>query len=101
TSATFAVQTAENGVSQAQADLALRQSGNRPEVIASQRAQVEVQEATLNGLYTDLSKRRIVAPIDGVVTDVAIELGETVSPGKAVVSMQTKGNYEITTNISE
>lgn len=101
TAATFAVQSAENALSQAKGDLTLKQAGNRPEAIASQRAQVEVQEATLTGLYTDLSKRRIVAPIDGIVTDVPVELGETVSPGKPAVSMQTKGNFEITTNISE
>lgn len=101
TSATFAVDTARKALAQAQADLTLKKTGNRPEVIASQRAEVEVQDAALTGYLTELSKRRIVAPIDGIVTDVPVEIGETVAPGKTAISMQTKGNFEITTNVSE
>src|SRR5690606_23798360 len=101
TSAVFAVEAAEKGVAQAEADLALVRSGNRAEVIASQRAQVAVQEATLGGLLTELSKRRITAPIAGIVTDMAVELGETVSPGMVAVVIQTEGTFEIVTNISE
>ncbi len=99
--AAFAADTANKGLAQAQADLTLKKTGNRPEVIASQRAEVEVQDAALTGLLTDLSKRRIVAPIDGIVTDVPVEIGETVAPGKTAISMQTKGNFQITTNVSE
>ena len=49
-SATFAVDTSEKALSQAQADLHLKKSGNRPEVIASQRAQVASAVAALTGL---------------------------------------------------
>ncbi len=101
TSAAHAVDTAKSALAQAQADLNLKKTGNRPEVIASQRAEVEVQMAALTGYLTDLSKRRIVAPIDGIVTDVPIEIGATVSPGATAISMQTKGNFQITTNVSE
>lgn len=101
TAATFAVTSAQDALAQADADLTLKKTGNRPEVIAAQRARVEVEQAALTGLLTDLSKRRITSPIDGTVTDVAIELGETVSPGKTAITVQTKGNFEIITNISE
>jgi RND family efflux transporter MFP subunit len=101
TSATYAIDPATKSLAQAQADLTLKKTGNRAEVIASQRAQVEVQDAALSGYLTELSKRRITAPIDGIVTNVPVEIGETVSPGKSAISMQTKGNFEITTNVSE
>ncbi|HTM68067.1 MAG TPA: efflux RND transporter periplasmic adaptor subunit [Candidatus Binatia bacterium] len=101
TSATFAVTSAQNALAQAKADLALKKTGNRPEVIAAQRARVEVEQAALSGLLTELSKRRIVSPIDGTVTEVNIEVGETVQPGKTAIAVQAKGNFQIVTNISE
>jgi len=101
TSATFAVESAQKALVQAQADLTLKQTGNRTEVLAGQRAQVSLQEASLASLVADLSKRRLSAPIDGIVTDVKAEIGETVQPGTAAASIQAKGNFEITTNISE
>ncbi|HTK05453.1 MAG TPA: efflux RND transporter periplasmic adaptor subunit [Candidatus Eisenbacteria bacterium] len=101
TGATFAVTSAENALSQAKADLALKKTGTRSEVIAAQRARVEVEQAALSGLLTELSKRRIVSPIDGTVTEVNIEVGESVQPGKTAIAVQAKGNFEIITNISE
>jgi len=101
TDATFAVETSGKALLQAQADLDLKTSGNRKEVVAAQRAQVSAAEATLLSLETELSKRRLVAPIDGTVTEVKVEIGESVQPGVVAVSLQAKGNFEIVTNISE
>jgi HlyD family secretion protein len=100
-SAEFAVDAAENALAQAKADLALKQSGNRPEVIAAQRANVAAQEATLAGLLADLAKRSIVAPLDSVVTDVAVSVGETAQPGMTVIELNAHGTFEIVANISE
>lgn len=101
TSATFAVTSAENALASAKADLALKKTGTRAEVVSAQRARVEVEQASLIGLLAELSKRRIVSPIDGTVTEVNVEIGETVTPGKTAVAVQAKGNFEIITNISE
>jgi multidrug efflux pump subunit AcrA (membrane-fusion protein) len=100
-SAEAAAVTAESGVRQAESSFALKRSGARPEAIAAQRARVLVEEAALAGLATDLTKRRLVAPIDGVVTDIAVDVGETVAPGRAVVSLNAQGNFEIVSNVSE
>lgn len=100
-SATFAVDTNEKALSQGRADLNLKKGGNRPEVIASQRAQVASAVAALTGLEIDYIKRVIVAPIDGVITEVPIEVGETVQPGTVAVTMNGKGKFEIVTNVSE
>lgn len=101
TSATFAVTAADNAVAQAEADLALRQSGNRAEVIAAQRAAVASQEATLSGLYADLAKRKIVAPLDAVVTEVTVHVGETASPSQPAIVLNAHGKFEIVANVSE
>lgn len=100
-SATFAVETSVKALAQAQADLDLKKGGNRPEIIAGQRAQVASAEAALSGLLADLSKRRILSPLDGVVTAVPVEVGETVQPGTSAATMNGKGKFEIVTNISE
>lgn len=99
--ATYAVETAEKAIAQAEADLALRKTGTRPEVLAAQRARVESEEATLASLVTDLAKRRIVSPLDAIVTEVAAEVGETVQPSQVVVSLNAKDKFEIVANISE
>ena len=99
--AVYAVETNQKALAQAQADLTLKKSGNRPEVIAAQRAQVAAAFAVLAGLQTELAKRTIVAPIDGIVTAIPIEVGETVQPSTAAVSLNAKGNFEIVTNVSE
>lgn len=101
TDATFALETSEKSLLQAQADLSLKTTGNRKEVIAAQRAQVSAQEANLMSLETELSKRRLVAPIDGVVTQVNVEIGESAQPSVVAIALQAKGNFEIVTNVSE
>lgn len=100
-SAGFAIDSAQRAIDQAKSELALRQAGNRPEVIASQRAQVSGAEATLASFAAELSKRRITSPIDGIVTEVPVDPGQTVSPGQVVAVVQSKGAFEIVTNISE
>ncbi len=100
-SAAFAVDTAEKSLLQAQADLSLRTSGSRPEAIASQRALVAAEEAALSGLLTELSKRRILSPLDGVITRVGVEPGETAQPSVVAVTVNGKGRFEIVANVSE
>jgi HlyD family secretion protein len=99
--AASSLETSEKSLLQAQSDLALTASGSRPEAIAAQRALVAADEATLNGLLTDLSKRSIVAPLDGVVTQVSVDPGETVSPAAIAVTINGKGKFEMVANVSE
>lgn len=101
TNAGFAVTSAERALATAQADLAIKRSGNRAEVIAAQRARVASDEATLVGLYAELAKRKIMAPLDAVVTDVSAEPGEIVQPSQVVVTLNAKGKFEIVSNVSE
>lgn len=100
-SAGFAVDAAKKSLAQAQADLNLKKAGARQEVVAAQRATVQFQQSTLDGLMAELAKRRIVAPLDGIVISVNLEKGETASPATPAVIISGLGKFEITTNISE
>jgi HlyD family secretion protein len=100
-SAAFTVDAAEKALAQAEADLALTKSGSRAEVIAAQRAAVASAEATLSGLGADLGKRRITAPVDGTVTDLAVHPGETAQPSVPAVVVNAHGRFEIIANVSE
>lgn len=101
TVAANAALSAENALTQAKANLDLKRAPTRPEQIAAQEARVHAESAALDGLLTDLSKRTIAASIDAVVTDIPVTKGETISPGQAAVVLNTKGNFEIVSNVSE
>ncbi len=96
-----AVVTAEKNLLQSQAQLEMKKVGSRPEEIAAQRARVQAELASLSSLSVELAKRRIVAPFDGLVTGVDVKRGETVTPGKTIITMNALGNFEIISNISE
>jgi len=95
------VKTNERLLSEAQASLDLKRTGARDEVIAAQRAVVSAESARLIGLQNDLEKRRIIAPVDGTITLVSAEVGESVSPGQTAILLNAKGNLEVMANISE
>ncbi len=101
TNAARGIDTAKSALAQAQAAYDLKKTGARPEDIAAQRAQVGVQQAALVGLQAELAKRMILAPMDSIVTDVPVNVGDTVSPGMTAVSLMTTGKFEIVANISE
>jgi len=99
--ATHAIDTANSNLEQARAAYDLKKAGTRKETVDAQRAQVDAQRATLASLQNALEKRTIIASIDGIVVDIPVVVGQTVTPAQAVVSIMTKGKFEIVANISE
>lgn len=106
--ATAALNAAENAVitnggllAEAEASLELKRTGTRDEIVAAQRAMVSAERARLAGLQNEWEKRRITAPVDGVVTRIAAEPGESVLSNQTVVMMNAAGNLEVIANISE
>jgi len=100
-SAGHGIDTSRSALDQAQANYELKKTGSRQETIDAQKAQVASAEAALSGLMTELSKRSITAPFDAIVTNIPVELGETVQPGKTVAVLNTKDHFEIVSNVSE
>jgi RND family efflux transporter MFP subunit len=95
------IKTNQDLLAEAEASLELKKTGVREEVIAAQRAVVSAERARLVGLQNDYAKRRIVSPVDGVVTLVSAEVGESLTPSQTVILLNAKGNLEVTANISE
>jgi HlyD family secretion protein len=99
--AASSIETSLRAKAQAQAAYDLKKIGTRPETIDVQRARVAAESAALDGLLNELTKRTVIAPIEAVVTDIAVELGETVTQNQVVITLNSKGAFEILSNISE
>jgi HlyD family secretion protein len=81
-----------------QADLALRRAqydaahaGPTDEERAVADAKVALAEATVADLQAQLEKTKLVAPTDGTVGTQVAELGEVISPGQPVMTLEVEG----------
>ncbi len=104
---------AHEEVSQAHASLAERQARlqaaqTAPQQVAASRsraegalaavktAQAAVEQARLNLQYT-----KVVAPIDGIVGQKSVEVGENVQPGQALMAVVPLSDLYVTANYKE
>jgi RND family efflux transporter MFP subunit len=58
------------------------------------------QEA-VNGAQLDLAKTRILAPMDGVITDKSAEIGEVVAQASPIMNIASGNNLQAETYVSE
>jgi len=86
-------------VSQAQLNNTLAPA--RIEDLAVSRAQVAQAQATLDSIIQQINDSRLLAPLDGVVTQVNYEVGEQFSSAKAMVVMLVNNNFNIEVDIAE
>jgi len=114
-SAEMKVSDAKNALAVAEDALALKKSGPTKEQIDAQEALVrqaqagiEAQKAQINSaaanvtiIKSQLAKMSLLSPIDGIVTQMNIEVGETVSPNLPLISIFSKNKFQIETMISE
>lgn len=84
TSATTALQNAK-GV------LAIAQAGATVNDIAAAQAVVDAAQATLGGIDVSLRQTALTAPISGTITALNAHLGQTVTPGQIIVSIESSG----------
>jgi len=80
-------------------DLAI--AGPRKEQIAQSRAQVAVQEATVNRLKDQLSKHSIISRFDGYVTAEHTEVGQWVKQGDPVAEVAALDDVEVLAYVVE
>lgn len=98
--ATLLVQQASLTQSQAALDQVLAKP--RGVDVAGLEAAVGSAEANERAALARLRKTEIVAPIDGVISDIAYDVGEQVSAGQEMVTMFAQGDaYEIALDIPE
>lgn len=93
--------TAKNSFSQSSRDLQLLQAGTDPYKIKAQAAVVAQAEAQVAQAESGLGKTMITAPFSGVVSNVDLSIGETVSLGKTVISMLATEGYEVEAKVPE
>ncbi|GAB6098396.1 hypothetical protein JCM16358_02750 [Halanaerocella petrolearia] len=93
--------SAESNYQAAKEELKMAKNGPTKEQIAAQKAQVKQTKTSLNTAKLNLAKTEITAPIAGVIAEVNIEEGETVSAQQPVVSIIDLNPVEIKTYISE
>ena len=91
--------TADTSVTYRELDLDI--AGSAVEEVAAQRARVAEAEAVVLGSEIALSKSRIVSPIDGIVTQVSPEIGESVSVGTPAVTVMSNGAFKVEVQIPE
>jgi HlyD family secretion protein len=102
------VEAAQAQQAMAEAQLNLLKSGARPEQLSAAKAQVNAAQAQIDAatasidvFNVQLDKLTLRAPIDGVVLHRAIEPGEVVLPGAALLVMGDTQNLYITVYIPE
>ncbi len=97
TSVTGAKTNLENAIAsyeQANNNFILKNAG-------SSQQSINAQSATVASYKAELEKSRIVAPVDGLITKVEPSVGEFVSPGNVVFSIQSDGIYKIEAFVAE
>lgn len=70
------------------------QAGTQKEFDVAQSLFREAQ-ARLNAAQTRLTRRKVLSPVDGLVQTVYFRPGETVQPGRAIVSILPPGNVKV------
>ncbi|MEI6776869.1 MAG: efflux RND transporter periplasmic adaptor subunit [Chloroflexales bacterium] len=100
-SATAQLASAEAQVTQAQARLELAQAGTRAEQIAVAVAQQAQADAQVHQLEVQIAKATITAPVDGIVTEKVINLGEQAAPGNILIKLGSLAKVKLTIYVPE
>jgi multidrug efflux pump subunit AcrA (membrane-fusion protein) len=93
--------SAEQQMLAAKAQYELGVEGPRAEQIEQARFAVAAQQAVVHRLERDLAKTEIRAPFSGFVVRRAVEVGEWVSQGSAIVELADLGQVLITVDVPE
>lgn len=94
------VDSAKEALQIAKAQLAQVKAPAKGEDIALQKAQLKQAQASLETAKNNIEKSILKSPIDGIITKINYEIGETVA-GKPVISMLNGNALEVEVDISE
>lgn len=78
-----------------------RQTASRQATVATRQADVAAAKAALDQARLNLSYTKIVAPVDGVVADKTVEVGQRLAPGEDMLDISQIDNIWITANFKE
>ncbi len=98
--ATMWAAAARRDAAQARLDLLL--VGPRPEDIAIREAEVDQAKATVETAQAQLDQATLVAPFDGTVSSVEIDINEWINPGQAITLVADLDSLRVeTTDLNE
>jgi HlyD family secretion protein len=86
---------------EANASLTLEQSSSTPDTIAAQNAAIAAAEAQVSNIQAQINHTTIVAPFDGVITDVEPKVGEVFAAGVPAFTIQSNGFFKVEVYVSE
>lgn len=103
------VKTAEATLASREADLASAEAslqnttaGPRPVDLLALQAAVDQARAAVSSAEARRAKTQLIAPIDGTLTRLDVEVGELASAAASVATVQTVGDqYQIIVNVAE
>ncbi len=100
-SAQNAYKAAKTGLDLAKSELNLKTSPPRKEDVLSAQANIKKAQANLDYYYNQLKKTEIIAPSDGIIADIPVEVGDFVNISQKIVGFISIGAEEIDVNIAE
>ena len=92
---------ARSSLQKAEDELALKKAGPRQEDIDLAQAEVSQARANLLQIQAKINKMILKAPVNGVITAIEKEEGETAQANVTIISMIGDGNFQIEANVSE
>jgi RND family efflux transporter MFP subunit len=95
------VDSATKALQMAEAQYTKLIASARPEDVAVAEAQVQQAQASVALINNQLANNQILAPMDGVITEVNYKMGEQVSAGKVAFKMIAKDGYEVSIEVAE
>jgi len=95
------IATDKASLRQAQNQLDSLLAPSRPTDTAVFQAQIKQAEASAQNILTQIRKRQIFSPIDGLVTDLSAKVGSIFSLGQVAISVISSGNFEIESYVPE
>jgi HlyD family secretion protein len=96
-----AQKSAAAALDSARKNLALEMAGATGSDIEAQAAQVAAAQADLENAQAQLTKTRITAPFDGIVTKMDAKVGEIISPNTSETSLIGAGAFQIESYVPE
>lgn len=101
TSAVTAQKSATTALATAQENLKLEEAGATQDDIDSQSAKVKAAQADVLSAQANLQKTTIVSPFQGIITNIDVKVGQTVSANTPEISMFGLGTFQVDSYVPE
>jgi HlyD family secretion protein len=102
------VDQAQNALNLANGQLTLKKSGSTTEQLGMQDEVIKQANASLTAAAANIAKAKaqlgnatIIAPIDGVITSVNLDPGESINASVPVIGLQSAGKFQVETFLPE